>query len=302
MVNLPSGVNIDNLIDDLRAFSWEAAEILTYYSNILKDPNIKSNIIENRDSENPVTRADMEVNELILRRINEKYKSINWEILSEENVKVDSKSCDENAEWLWVLDPLDGTKDFIQRTNNYAFHLALNYRQKPCIGVVLIPANNELWISNGLEVWCETKKGFKTLPSISTNKNLNEMIIVTSKNHRNEILENLIGKLKVKKTITMGSIGCKIASIIKGESDLYISLSLPGKSSPKDWDFAAPAAILNTAGGAITNLENEEISYNKPNFEQKGIIIASNNKINHEKICFELKAILKESNILSLFN
>ena len=59
----------------------------------------------------------------------------------------------------------------------------------------------------------------------------------------------------------MGSIGCKIASILRGESDIYICLSLPGKSSPKDWDFAAPEAILKTAGGSITNLNNEELVY-----------------------------------------
>ena len=53
----------------------------------------------------------------------------------------------------------------------------------------------------------------------------------------------------------------KLASILKGESDIYICLSLPGQSSPKDWDFAAPEAILNSAGGSITNLDNEELSY-----------------------------------------
>ena len=87
------------------------------------------------------------------------------------------------------------------------------------------------------------------------------MTIVTSKNHRNETLNNLINKVGFSKVNVMGSIGCKIASIIRGECDIYISLSLPGKSSPKDWDFAAPEAILRAAGGAITNLDNEELSY-----------------------------------------
>ena len=75
----------------------------------------------------------------------------------------------------------------------------------------------------------------------------------------------------------MGSIGCKIASILGGKSDLYICLSLPGNSSPKDWDLAAPEAILINAGGAITNLDNQELSYGRSNFEQGGIIVASNN-------------------------
>jgi len=98
----------------------------------------------------------------------------------------------------------------------------------------------------------------------------------------------------------MGSIGCKITSIIRGESDIYISLSLPGESCPKDWDFAAPEAILNAAGGKITNINNEELTYNKNNFEQGGIIIASNNKNNHEKLCFQIKEIIQKYDLYPL--
>ena len=64
---------------------------------------------------------------------------------------------------------------------------------------------------------------------------------------------NLINKVNFKDIVVMGSIGCKIASILRGDSDIYICLSLTGENSPKDWDFAAPEAILKTAGGAITN-------------------------------------------------
>ena len=98
----------------------------------------------------------------------------------------------------------------------------------------------------------------------------------------------------------MGSVGCKIASIVRGESDIYICLSMPGKSSPKDWDFAAPAAILKGAGGAITNLDNQELLYFRPSFEQGGIIVASNNHSAHHKICFEIKQIVKKYNLYPL--
>ena len=98
----------------------------------------------------------------------------------------------------------------------------------------------------------------------------------------------------------MGSIGCKIASIVSGESDIYICLSLPGKSSPKDWDFAAPESILKKAGGAITNLDNEELTYGQNNFEQGGIIVASSNKNTHQHICTEIKKIIEDEGIYSL--
>jgi len=297
VVKLPSGVDINNLIDDLRIFSWEASEILLYYAEIIRDTNNKSNIIKNNNNDDPVTLADLKVNEIIIQRINEKYKDINWEILSEENIKTVPNNCDTNADWIWILDPLDGTKDFIQGTNNYAMHLALNYKQKPYLGVVLIPAKGELWIADGKKVWCESCENQQKIPNLVKKKALQEMVLVTSKNHRNDTLQNLIKKINFDKVIIMGSIGCKITSIVKGESDIYICLSLPGKSSPKDWDFAAPAVILKSAGGAITNLDNEELTYGKSKFEQGGIIVASNNKLMHENICLKIKETIIKYNL-----
>ena len=300
MIKLPDGVEIESLIEDLRILSWEIADILIYYSKILKDSSDKSNILKNDNNDDPVTKADLKVNEAIIQRINENYKNIDWEILSEENVKLNSNDCDTNAEWIWVIDPLDGTKDFIQGTGNYAMHLALNYKQKTYLGVVLIPEKEELYITDVKKSWCEKRNGSFIKFDLSRNKSLHEMVLVTSKNHRNEILENLIKKIHFKDVLIIGSIGCKIASIIRGDSDLYICLSLPNKSSPKDWDFAAPEAILKAAGGAITNLDNEELLYGKSNFEQGGIIVASNNSLTHKNICLEIKDIIKKYDLFPL--
>ena len=301
MFKLPIGVDINNLIDDLRVFSWEASDILLHYSKRIKNQNYAKEIIKTKNILNPVTLADLEVNDLIIKRINKNYKEIDWAILSEENVKTGSEELfDINSKWMWVLDPLDGTKDFIQGTANYAMHLALNYEKKPCIGLVLIPDRGELWISDSKDTWCEKKDGLIRKASLQKNKPLREMTIVTSKNHRNANLRNLINQIGFRKVNVMGSIGCKIASILRGECDIYISLSLPGKSSPKDWDFAAPEAILRAAGGAITNLDNEELSYGNSNFTQGGIIIASNNKRRHKSICLEIKEIIVKNNLYPL--
>ena len=161
MVNLPSGVHINNLIDDIRIFSWQAADVLLYYSKLLDASDDKKNILKNNNEDDPVTLADLKVNEIIIKRINEKYKDTNWDILSEENVKISSKVFDSKTDWMWVLDPLDGTKDFIQGTGNYAMHLALNFKQKPYIGFVLIPDKNQLWITDGKTTWCEKRDGTK---------------------------------------------------------------------------------------------------------------------------------------------
>ena len=300
MINLPSGINIDDLINDLRNLSWEASEILLYYAQIIKDSNNKSNILKNDDINDPVTLADLKVNDLIINRINEKYKKIDWEILSEENVKLSDSKHKSNSDWIWILDPLDGTKDFIQGTSNYAMHLALNYKQKPYLGIVLIPEKDELWISYGKKVWCEKKNGSKFRASLPNKKNLQDLVLVTSKNHGNNTLNKLIEKIKFKKVIIMGSIGCKITSIVRGESDIYICLSLPGKSSPKDWDFAAPHSILMKAGGSITDIFNQELVYGKSNFEHNGIIVASRNIQTHKSICLKIREIISKHQLYPL--
>ena len=92
MIQLPSGVDINNLIRDIRVLSWKAADILLYYSKLLEDADDKRKILENNDEEDPVTLADLKVNELMIKRINEKYKNINWDILSEESVKISSEN------------------------------------------------------------------------------------------------------------------------------------------------------------------------------------------------------------------
>ena len=302
MIKLPSGVKIKNLIDDLRFLSKEASEILLHYSQIVKDSKNKSNILKNDNNQDPVTIADIKVNEMVIKRINEKYKGIDWEILSEENVKIESGNLNKNADWVWVFDPLDGTKDFLQGTSNYAMHLSLNYKQKPYLGIVLIPEKNELWISDSEKVWCEKSNGALKTHNLSENKGLKEMVLVTSKNHKNSTLSGLIEKICFKKVTIMGSIGCKIASILRGESDIYICLSMQEGSSPKDWDFSAPEAILKAAGGAITDIYNRDLIYGKSNFQQGGIIVASNDYINHKKICLEIKEVIKKYNIYPLMS
>jgi len=82
VIKLPFGIDINNLIDDLRILSWEAADILLYYSQKIKNLNQVNNLIKNKDIKNPVTVADLEVNDLILKRMKEKYQNAGWKYLS----------------------------------------------------------------------------------------------------------------------------------------------------------------------------------------------------------------------------
>lgn len=112
-MNLPSELDINYLIDDLRSFSWEAYDILRFYSNQFRNKKANKGLIKIKNNNELVTQADLKVNDLIIKRISKKYGHIKWNLLSEENgiIKFNNKNIDTN--WLWVLDPLNGTKDFL---------------------------------------------------------------------------------------------------------------------------------------------------------------------------------------------
>ena len=297
MISLPKSVDPEELLINIRELSWEVSKILNSYNQISvdKDKFRKKLKIQNLKT-GPVTSADIEVSELIKRRISNKYESISWEYLSEEDKKyIYNKNF--KSKWVWIIDPLDGTKDFINNTGEYAMHLALTYEKKVIIGVVLIPSKNQLWIFfKGKGTWCENLNSSENISINKNSKEMNEIKILTSKSHMNKELSFLLEKLKPKEIIGMGSIGYKVASILRGEADLYISYSLPKGSCPKDWDIAAPLSLIEGAGGHFTDISGGNLEFLKErNYDQGGILIASIN-INHMKICQEISNIIKNNN------
>ena len=175
-------------------------------------------------------------------------------------------------------------------------------------GWSLIPIiSTKLWISDLADISKPFFLSSETrTPFVSVTRQFSKLLhflIKTFTSKASDLIsfdKNLIDKIGFKEVKIMGSIGCKIASILRGESDIYICLSLPGQNSPKDWDFSAPEVILKAAGGAITNLDNNELSYGKIDFKQGGIIVATNNKKNHGSICLEIKKIIEDNGIYPL--
>ena len=120
-----------------------------------------------------------------------------WDILSEETSKEKNFQVDHlKKDWCWILDPLDGTKDFLQGSENYAVHIALAYKQKPKIGIVLIPEKNELWFGIiGIGAWFENRDGSKSNFSFSDRLDISKLILVSSKNHQQSKLLNLLSRM-----------------------------------------------------------------------------------------------------------
>mgnify|MGYP002059439412 FL=1 len=276
---LPAGVSTEALLTELRRLSWGAADILRAYARGEQPPHgfPKALSVDN-GGEGPVSAADLAVNQWLLEGLSGAFPDAGWTLLSEETAKEQLTEGEPlPAEWLWILDPLDGTKDFLQGTGEYAVHLALVRGNRPVLGVVLLPEADELWIGLvGDGAWCEDREGTRSPVRFSQREELSDLLLVASRSHRDDRLEKLIGELQLGGSKAVGSVGCKVATILRGETDLYISRS--GRSAPKDWDMAAPEAVLLAAGGRFTHADLGDLTYNTGDVRQAGCLIASHGK------------------------
>ena len=282
---VPKDVELKTLLDELRKLSWAAADVLMAYARGQTPPyGFQKTLSVEEGGDGPVSAADMAVNELLISGLKDNLNFKEWDILSEETSKEKNFQIEHlKKDWCWILDPLDGTKDFLQGSKNYAVHIALAYKNNPKIGVVLIPEREELWFGiMGSGSWYENRDGNKQNISFSERLEISELILVSSKNHQQTKLSNLLSSLCFAETKKIGSVGCKVASILRGESDVYISLS--GETSPKDWDMAAPHALIASAGGELSHADGKDLIYNNPTFSQSGCLIASHGK-SHQKTC-----------------
>ena len=282
---VPKEVELPTLLDELRKLSWASADVLMAYARGSEPPyGFPKSLTVEEGGDGPVSAADMAVNELLISGLKDNLAFKEWDILSEETSKEKTFQQDNyKKDWCWILDPLDGTKDFLQGSENYAVHIALAYKKKPKIGIVLIPEKNELWFGIvGIGAWFENRDGSKNHFSFSDRLDISKLILVSSKNHQQSKLNNLLSTLCFGETKKIGSVGCKVASILRGEADVYISLS--GKTSPKDWDMAAPHALIEAAGGMFSHADGRNLVYQETNYSQSGCLIASHGK-SHQKIC-----------------
>ena len=276
---LPAGVDKEALLTELRRLSWGAADILRAYARGEQPPHGFPKALSVDDGgEGPVSAADLAVNKWLLDGLSNAFPEADWTLLSEETAKEQlTEGQPVPAEWLWILDPLDGTKDFLQGTGEYAVHLALVRDKRPVIGVVLLPEADELWIGIvGEGAWCEDRQGERSPVRFSDRTEASDLILVASRSHRDDRLVKLIDALNLGGSKAVGSVGFKVATILRGETDLYVSLS--GKSAPKDWDMAAPEAVLLAAGGRFTHADQADLTYNTGDVRQAGCLIASHGK------------------------
>lgn len=279
-------LNPATMIDTVRAVGWGAMDILQHYYRG-EDPE-KLAINENKQ-DGPVTAADLAANLYILEKMQAAFGQTEFGYLSEETHQGSDPLPED---WVWIIDPLDGTRDFIDKTGEYALHIALTYQQRPVLSLVGIPEANKLYYAvKDQGCFVETRAGEVTPVKLTAKSSPNELTLVVSRTHRDQRFQDLIDQLPFVDRHYVGSVGCKIVAILEQQADVYISLS--GKSAAKDWDFAAPELILTEAGGEFTYFSEDPVIYNRGDVCQWGGIMATNGSF-HDLLCQKSNEILAE--------
>ncbi|GAB1265521.1 3'(2'),5'-bisphosphate nucleotidase CysQ [Aurantivibrio infirmus] len=223
--------------------------------------------VELKKDDTPLTQADMSAHKILVEGLSQLI--VDTPILSEE---ADLPPFEERRTWplYWLIDPLDGTKEFISRNGEFTVNVALIYQGKPVLGVVYIPASGESYVgARGLGAY-KVLDGEKKTISVRKLEANQDPTIVASRRHGVEQVEKILAKLRVNfgaaKAISIGS-SLKFCLIAEGKADLY-----PRTGPTSEWDTAAAQAVLEAAGGQVVDTEFSPLVYNQkdnilnPNF------------------------------------
>lgn len=221
-----------------------------------------------KDDKNPLTRADKAANEIITNGLNT--LPVKLPILSEEGKTI---PYEERKEWeyFWIVDPLDGTKEFIKKNGEFTVNIALIHKDTPILGVVYAPALDDMyWAMEGQGAFKDGKK----LP-LYVNAHPEEVLrVVASKSHLSEQTQDYIASLsKITETIQCVSKGSslKLCMVAEGSADIY-----PRLAPTMEWDTAAADAIVREAGKMTYDFVSKSpLQYNKPNLLNPWFIILS---------------------------
>ena len=216
-----------------------------------------------KNDNSPLTKADIESNNIITENLKKLYPEI--PILSEENKEVPYNTR-KNWEYFWLIDPLDGTKEFIKKNGEFTINIALIHKDTAVVGVIYAPALEILYYAQKEKgVFKQEKNKILQRLSIDDHPNNDTLKVIVSKSHYNQETEECVNHLKnrYKKPIEFIRIGSslKFCIIAEGKADIY-----PRLSPTMEWDTAAGQAIVEESKGKITKYKTKEfIRYNKRN-------------------------------------
>lgn len=242
----------------MRLARQAGAVIMEYYQTGLA--------VERKAGDEPVTAADREADALIAAGLLAVFP--NDGLLTEESEDDRSRL---GKERVWVVDPLDGTTEFITETGEFAVQIALAVKGYPTLGVVYQPAKERFFYAVQGQGAYQVRDGQPTRLRVSTTSAPAQMCLVASRSHYSPLVEDARRALGIKKVNRVGSVGLKVGLVARAVCDLYLATTVS-----KEWDLCAPHALLLEAGGVLTNLCGEPLVYNKPDVIECQGLIGSN--------------------------
>jgi len=231
--------------------------VLKYYYSFF-DVEIKSD-------NSPVTSADKESDKIIRDYLSIRFP--NYAFLTEESIDNKERL---NNDYVWIIDPIDGTEDYIKHDDEFTINIALCYKHKIVVGVVLIPAKNLIYFAsqdNGSYVFIDgiSKK-------IRVNDNIEDLKAYVSRSHFRDDEKEIINKNKSIKTIESVGSSIKACYIANGYGELTFRTS----DGTKEWDTAAFQIIVEEAGGLVLKWDKTPITYNREDVYNRGGYVVLN--------------------------
>ena len=252
-------INIQEIVENLLDTFLYAGKV----SLELRDQGLTKKI---KSDNTPVSNGDMEVNKIITNKIKELTPLI--PIISEETS--DNKSI-KNLNDFWLIDPIDGTYDYINNLDEFTINAGLIINKKPAAGLIYAPGKKRMFYSYGNSFAFELINGKPIELGNSENFDKNKIKFVSYSNKIKPEIEKIHKTLNVKEFVKMKS-SLKFCVIASGEFDGYVA-----EPRACEWDIAAGHAILKHSGGNITDFEGKEILYGKKDFKNSSLILKSKN-------------------------
>ena len=232
-------------------------------------------------ADGPTTEADLLADRIITEHLKARFPIDVYGYLSEETEDDPSRL---ERDRVWVIDPIDGTKDFIRKSGDFAIHIGLVEKEldglwRPVAACVYLPVPGEMFSAiqgrgTTLQIHENNTPVGEPVPvHVSQRKSIPKMRAIISRSNRTARLDRFIERMGFTRTRSVGSIGVKLSRITRGDDDFYINFA---RGRCREWDICAPELILLEAGGALTDLDGRELDYNKPNIQVGSGLIASN--------------------------
>ncbi|MGH7454454.1 MAG: 3'(2'),5'-bisphosphate nucleotidase CysQ family protein [bacterium] len=265
------------IVRDIARLAGEA--VLQYYAEKVE--------VEWKAPGNPVTTADHAANALILEQLHRHFSG--EAVLAEET---DDDMSRLGHDLVWMVDPLDGTKEFIKRNGEFSIMIGLVENGRPILGVVLQPAPlsgikpGGLYSGAvGLGAWLSLGGSERPI-RVSAIDEPSQLRMIASRSHFDERVDQVRKRLGIHEILHSGSVGLKCGAIATGACELYIHPS----SKVSLWDSGAPAAILTAAGGMMTDLRGEPLDYKSVHVGHPHGLLASHGRL-HDQIVAVIKDV-----------